>query len=86
MALNIRNSEAEELAARLARLTGETKTRAVTEALRERLKRLQAGRDCGLVVRELDELVSYAATLTVHDDRSADQIIGYDEHGLPDGD
>ncbi len=36
MALNIRNRETEKLAAALAKLTGETKTAAVTRALRDR--------------------------------------------------
>jgi antitoxin VapB len=36
MALNIRNREAEKLAADLAALTGETKTEAVTKALSDR--------------------------------------------------
>ena len=36
MPLNIRNKQAEELAGALAKLTGETKTEAVTQALRER--------------------------------------------------
>ncbi len=86
MALNIRNCEAEELAARVAKLTGETKTRAVAEALRERLQRLQAGRNHELIARELDELACYTANLPVLDKRSPEVIIGYDEHGLPDGD
>ena len=42
MALNSRSAEAERLAAELARLAGETKTEAVTEALRGRLARLAA--------------------------------------------
>lgn len=33
MALNLRNPEAEKLAAELARLTGESKTEAITKAL-----------------------------------------------------
>jgi hypothetical protein len=40
MALNIRNAEAERLAEAVAKLTGETKTEAVTRALRDRLRRL----------------------------------------------
>lgn len=40
MTLNIKDPEAHELARKLAELTGETMTRAVTEALRERLARL----------------------------------------------
>ena len=39
MSLNIENPEAQALAARLATKTGETLTRAVTQALRERLAR-----------------------------------------------
>ncbi len=44
MALNIRNAEAEQLAEALAALTGETKTEAVTQALRDRLSRLRRER------------------------------------------
>ena len=39
MALNIRNAEAEKLATAVAKLAGETKTEAVTRALRDRLDR-----------------------------------------------
>jgi antitoxin VapB len=46
MALNIKDKETEELAAEVASLTGESKTGAVRQALRERRERLalQAGR------------------------------------------
>jgi hypothetical protein len=40
MTLNIRDPEAHKLARKLADRTGETMTRAVTEALRERLARV----------------------------------------------
>ena len=39
MSLNIKNEETCRLADELARLTGETKTGAITVALRERLER-----------------------------------------------
>jgi antitoxin VapB len=42
MALNIKDSEAEQLAAEVARLSGESKTGAVRTALRERRARLLA--------------------------------------------
>ncbi len=42
MALNIKNAEAERLAEEVAALTGETKTRAITIALRERRERLRS--------------------------------------------
>jgi antitoxin VapB len=41
MALNIKNPETERLAAEVAELTGESKTQAVTVALRERRERLR---------------------------------------------
>jgi antitoxin VapB len=41
MALNIKNPEVESLAAELARLTGESKTEAVRQALVERRARLR---------------------------------------------
>lgn len=41
MSLNIKNEEAHRLAQELAELTGESMTAAVTEALRERLKRVR---------------------------------------------
>lgn len=41
MALNIKNKEAEELAAEVASMTGESKTGAVKQALRERRDRLR---------------------------------------------
>ena len=44
MALNIRNPETERLAETLARLTGETKTQAVTQALRDRLEQVRRRR------------------------------------------
>ncbi len=83
MALNIRNSETEKLAAALARLTGETKTEAVTRALRDRLARVRRERSGRRLADELDEIARHCATLPVRDPRSAEEIIGYDDHGLP---
>ena len=40
MALNIKDGETHRLAQELAKATGETMTRAVTNALREQLKRV----------------------------------------------
>jgi antitoxin VapB len=83
MALNIRNKEAERLAAALSKLTGETKTEAVIRALRDRLDRLRRDRSKRRLADELDEIAKHCARLPVRDERSADEILGYDEHGLP---
>ncbi len=83
MALNLRNVEAERLAADLAKLTGETKTQAVIQALRERLTRLRRGQAKHRLADELDEIGKRCAALPLLDARVADEILGYDEHGLP---
>ncbi|MCP3982674.1 MAG: type II toxin-antitoxin system VapB family antitoxin [bacterium] len=83
MALNIRNPETEKLADELSRLTGETKTEAVRRALLDRLARLRRDRTGRSLVDELDRIAQHCARLPVRDDRSADEILGYDENGLP---
>ena len=83
MALNIRNPEAEMLAADLARLTGETKTAAVTRALREQLSRVRRDRSGMGLADRLVAIGKECAALPVLDDRPAEEILGYDEDGLP---
>lgn len=83
MALSIKHPEADRLARELAAATGETLTDAVVVALRERLART-TGRARAIPVRdELAAIRRRCAGLPVLDDRTADEIIGYDSHGLP---
>lgn len=83
MALNIRNPEAEKLAEAVAALAGETKTEAVTRALRERLGRLKRERARRRLADELDAIGLRCSRLRVRDARGADEILGYDQHGVP---
>lgn len=84
LALNIRNPQAEALAAEVARLAGESKTEAVTVALRERLARLQQRRAAARsLADELDEIALHCSQLPVLDTRSPDEILGYDDRGVP---
>lgn len=83
MALNVRNPEAEQIAAKLAELTGETKTEAVIRSLRERLARVRRERAGRSLADELDEIAQHCARLPVRDRRPPDEILGYDEQGLP---
>ena len=76
MALNIRNPETEQLAAALAKLTGETKTEAVTKALRDRLSRLRRERSRSRLADEMDVIARHCASLPVLDARRAEEIIG----------
>ena len=82
MALSIKTYDADRLAREIAAETHETLTEAVTVALRERLDRLRGAhaRDFDARVRRLQ--VEYARH-PVTDPRTDDEIIGYDEHGLP---
>ena len=83
MALNIRNTEAERLAETLAKLTGETKTRAVIAALRGRLERLRRERSGRSLADELVAIGQHCASLPVLDSRDEEELLGYDETGLP---
>jgi antitoxin VapB len=71
------------LARRVARLSGESLTAAVVVALRERLERLENRTSVRSLADELDAIARRCAALPVVDARSADEIIGYDEHGVP---
>jgi antitoxin VapB len=83
MALNIRNLKTERLADTLAKLTGESKTEAVTRALQERLVRVRRERSRRRLADELDEIGGHCASLPVLDPRRAEEILGYDENGMP---
>ncbi|MGE7414685.1 type II toxin-antitoxin system VapB family antitoxin [Methylobacterium tarhaniae] len=83
MALSIKDPETERLARALASRTGETITVATRKALEDRLRRV------GSDLRETALLEDLAASrrrwsnLPVLDDRSAEEILGYDANGLP---
>ncbi|MHB8876124.1 MAG: type II toxin-antitoxin system VapB family antitoxin [Myxococcaceae bacterium] len=83
MALSLKNPETERLARELARRTGETVTDAVTEALRERLRRLEGRATVPSLKSMLLEISARCAALPDLDTRSADEILGYDDRGLP---
>jgi antitoxin VapB len=83
MALKITNPEAETLARALAEATGESLTDAVVNALRERLQREAARRCTGSLRDDLRRIQRRYHDGPVLDGRTADEIIGYGEHGLP---
>ncbi|MBS1837280.1 MAG: type II toxin-antitoxin system VapB family antitoxin [Actinobacteria bacterium] len=82
MALSIKNPEADHLARELSAVTGETLTDAVMAALRERLDRERHRRRPGIASR-LHRLAAETSRLPVLDRRHPDEIIGYDEDGIP---
>jgi len=83
MSLNVTNEETHRLAKELAALTGESLTAAVTEAVRERLRRVQSDRSSDLVERLLAIGKDCAAHLK-EPFRSVDHgDLLYDERSLP---
>lgn len=83
MAINIKNPETYRLARELAAATGETLTQAITEALRERLATIRQHRQTALMVREVARIQQAVRELPDRDSRPPDDILGYDEAGLP---
>lgn len=83
MALSIKHAEAERLARELAARTGETITEAVLVALRERLRREQGRSTISRLKDDLLEIGRRCAALPDLDSRTAEEILGYDETGLP---
>lgn len=83
MALSLKDPEADRLARAVAERTGETLTGAIVVALRERLARLRARPRRRPLRDELREIGRRCAALPTLDDRSEDDILGYDDRGLP---
>ncbi len=83
MSMNIKNADAHKLARQLTRLTGESLTEAVTESLRERLKRVQ-DKQAGRLSDRLLEIGRDCARRLKEPYRSAEHgDLLYDEKGLP---
>jgi antitoxin VapB len=83
MALSIKSIETERLAREVAAKTGESLTSAIQKSLQERLERLQLQRRSEILASQLEEILRRVDQLPVLDPRTADEIIGYDENGLP---
>ena len=84
MGLNIKNEETCKLAADLARLTGETKTGAITVALQERLERERRLRAADVRARKLRAIAERCAKLLGPGPSAVEHgDVLYDERGLP---
>jgi antitoxin VapB len=85
MAVLIKDDEADRLIRELAQRTGETITDAVKTAVAERLQRVPLNEDeIAARKRKLAELLAYFDSLpTINERLTSDEIIGYDDNGLP---
>ncbi len=83
MSLNIANRKVEEKAILASRILGTNKTAAVEYALDYYLKHHRSPSEHDNDIQEASRLLDEIAELPVIDKRKADEIIGYDENGLP---
>ena len=80
MALSIKNDRADQLARELSELTGESLTDAIIVSLEQRLA---TERQAQLRRRSLADILAIAHSLPILDHRTDEEILGYDENGLP---
>jgi antitoxin VapB len=83
MALSIKDPETERLARNLARLTGENITTATKRAIEERLRRVGGQSRKAALLEDMAEIRRRWSAMPILDNRASDEILGYDEHGLP---
>jgi antitoxin VapB len=83
MALNIKDPATERSIRELAAATGDGLTTAIRKAVEEQLQRVRASGKGRSLADELLAIGAHCAALPDLDLRSADDILGYDDHGLP---
>ena len=83
MSLNIKDEETHRLAQQLARLTGENMTKAVSQAVRERLERVRGKSKSGMA-EKLMKIARASGPLWKKPYVAIEELL-YDEKGLPKG-
>jgi antitoxin VapB len=83
MALNIKDPATDRLVRELAAETGESITTAVTIAVQQRLERIRGMAPPEVRKQAILRISERAAAAPVIDDRTDDEIFGWDEDGLP---
>ncbi|MBD9626423.1 type II toxin-antitoxin system VapB family antitoxin [Ensifer sp. ENS06] len=83
MALSIKDHDTEQLARTLSERTGESITLATKRALEERLRRLGSDLRKAALLEDLEAIQRRWNARPVLDGRTADEILGYDDNGLP---
>lgn len=84
MALSIKDEETDRLVRKLAQQAGVSFTAAIRLAVRNELdKRRSPARNPARIREAVRELQDEVRKLPILDPRTPDEIIGYDEHGLP---
>lgn len=83
MPLSIKNEATEQLARQVAGETGESLTEAIQKSLEERLERLKRRRKGHILTGQIEDLLRRVDALPHLDSRPENEILGYDEDGIP---
>jgi antitoxin VapB len=83
LALSIKNEATERLARLVAQQAGESITEAIQRSLAERLERIGHKRQNRRTREALLEILRRVDALPTLDTRTEDEILGYDERGVP---
>ena len=69
--------------ARVSAETGESITEAIQRSLEERWRRMRRNRRSRILRGQIEDLLRRVDALPTLDSQSEDEILGYDEHGVP---
>ncbi|MBZ5570633.1 MAG: type II toxin-antitoxin system VapB family antitoxin [Acidobacteriia bacterium] len=83
MGISIKNDSTERLARQVAGEAGESLTEAIQKSLEERWDRLKARRRSRLLAAQIEDLLRRVDALPILNSQPDDEILGYDEHGMP---
>lgn len=83
MALSIKDPSIDKAARKLAKLTGEKLTEAIGKSIRQRLEQEERRRKRRRSkYDEIMKIIKKGRKMRVYDTRSADEIMGFNEHGV----
>ena len=83
MPLNIKDLATERSVRALAAETGEGITLTIRKAVEDRLARVRRDKRTSRMKSDIIAIAKRCSSLPDLDERSADEILGYDENGLP---
>jgi antitoxin VapB len=84
MALSIKSPEVERKVRKLAATTGQSITTVISLAVDEQLKREERKRtNKEAMLADIRAIADHCSSLPILDNRSEDEIMGWDENGLP---
>lgn len=83
MPISIKNHETEQLARQLAKETGETITEVIKRSLQDRLQKIRGRRYLQPLEERVADVLARLDALPDLSNASEDEVLGYDEKGIP---